>query len=77
MHIRADAVQFTMLFRVKDRRGKMTYLCPDCQQPLEVLVACGCRDYVCNQCQQLVSKGRVVHLEAELIEPLKGGAQAR
>jgi len=55
----------------------MTYLCPDCQQPLEVLVACGCRDYVCNQCQQLVSKGRVVHLEAELIEPLKGGAQAR
>lgn len=53
----------------------MVYLCPDCQRPLEVLVACACRDYFCNQCQQLVSKGRIVQLDAGPVEALKGRMQ--
>ncbi|WP_414479166.1 zinc-ribbon domain-containing protein [Reinekea sp.] len=46
----------------------MMHLCPDCQQPLELLMACGCRDYFCNQCQQLVSKGRVKRLASRPID---------
>jgi len=53
----------------------MTHLCPDCHQPLELLLACGCRDYFCNQCQQLVSKGRVVHLDYRPISGQDSGQE--
>ncbi|KPC52885.1 YfgJ family double zinc ribbon protein [Amantichitinum ursilacus] len=33
--------------------------CPDCGQPLEVLVACGARSYFCNGCNELKSSQRV------------------
>lgn len=38
----------------------MNYLCPDCLKSVEVVIACGCRDYFCNHCNQLVSKKRVI-----------------
>jgi hypothetical protein len=47
----------------------MSHLCPDRQQPLELLLACGCRDYFCNHCQQLVSKARVLRLNSLTDEP--------
>ena len=33
--------------------------CPDCQQPLEVLKACGAVDYFCPHGHGLISKKRV------------------
>ena len=38
----------------------MNVYCPDCQNPLEVIKACGCTDYFCNHCNQLVSKRRAL-----------------
>lgn len=43
----------------------MNLICPDCRQPVEILKACGCRDYFCNHCNQIVSKRKVVDLDAE------------
>ncbi len=34
--------------------------CPDCDQQLEVLKACGAVDYFCNHCNTLISKRRAV-----------------
>lgn len=42
----------------------MNPLCPDCLNPVEVIKACGCRDYFCNHCNQLVSKRRAIDAEA-------------
>jgi len=39
---------------------RLTALCPDCQQPLEVLKACGAVDYFCQNGHGLISKKRVV-----------------
>ncbi|WP_108651724.1 zinc ribbon domain-containing protein [Dongshaea marina] len=33
--------------------------CPECQQPLERLKACGAVDFFCNQCRKMVSKQQV------------------
>ncbi|GAB7129213.1 hypothetical protein JCM19000A_37210 [Silvimonas sp. JCM 19000] len=33
--------------------------CPDCGQPVEVLVACGARSYFCNACNELKSSQRI------------------
>ncbi|POP42517.1 hypothetical protein CHU32_20430 [Superficieibacter electus] len=33
--------------------------CPDCQQPLQVLKACGAIDYFCQHGHGLISKKRV------------------
>lgn len=38
----------------------MKHLCPDCRHEVEVIKACGCRDFFCNHCNQLVSKRRVI-----------------
>ena len=42
----------------------MNLVCPDCKNPVETIIACGCRDYFCNECNQMVSKKRVVDLDA-------------
>lgn len=42
----------------------MKWICPDCHQPVEEIKACGCRDYFCNHCNQLVSKRRVIDADA-------------
>lgn len=34
--------------------------CPDCHNELEAIKACGCNDYFCNHCNQLVSKKRML-----------------
>lgn len=34
-------------------------LCPDCQQPLQLLAACGAVDYFCQHGHGLISKKRV------------------
>ncbi len=47
----------------------MTLLCPDCKNPVEVLKACGCNDYFCNHCNQLVSKRKVI--DSETMKPLE------
>lgn len=44
--------------------------CPDCGHEVEVIKACGCRDFFCNHCNQLVSKRRVVQ-ESEERQPGK------
>jgi hypothetical protein len=41
----------------------MNLVCPDCKKPVETIIACGCRDYFCNECNQMVSKKRVVDLD--------------
>ncbi len=41
----------------------MNLVCPDCLKPVEIIKACGCRDYFCNHCNQLVSKSRVLDLD--------------
>lgn len=38
---------------------KLEARCPDCQQPLEVLKACGAVDYFCRNGHGLISKKRV------------------
>ncbi|MDR3428366.1 MULTISPECIES: zinc-ribbon domain-containing protein [Silvimonas] len=45
-----------------------TPLCPDCGKPLEVLIACGARDYFCNSCNELKSKTRVREANAALFD---------
>ncbi|MFM2476269.1 zinc ribbon domain-containing protein [Celerinatantimonas sp. MCCC 1A17872] len=35
--------------------------CPQCEQPLEVLKACGAVDYFCNHCNELKSKRQVIY----------------
>lgn len=35
-------------------------LCPDCQQPLQTLKACGAVDYFCQNGHGLISKKRVL-----------------
>ncbi|MCZ4060469.1 zinc ribbon domain-containing protein [Pantoea sp. LMR881] len=35
-------------------------MCPDCQQPLEVLRACGAVDYFCRHGHGLISRKRVL-----------------
>lgn len=42
----------------------MSLLCPDCNNPVETIIACGCKDYFCNSCNQMVSKRRVIDTEA-------------
>ena len=37
-----------------------TALCPDCQQPLQELKACGAVDYFCQNGHGMVSKKRVL-----------------
>ena len=37
-----------------------TALCPDCQQPLQELKACGAVDYFCQNGHGMVSKKRVI-----------------
>ncbi|WP_336884827.1 zinc-ribbon domain-containing protein [Reinekea blandensis] len=52
---------FCSLNREKNRlESLMKLLCPDCLKAVEVIKACGCRDYFCNHCNQLVSKKRVI-----------------
>lgn len=46
----------------------MNYVCPDCKKPLEKVVACGCTDYFCNHCNQLVSKSRLKREQPEVNE---------
>lgn len=46
----------------------MNYVCPDCQNPLEKIVACGCTDYFCNYCNQLVSKSRLKREQPDISE---------
>lgn len=41
----------------------MNLVCPDCKNPVEIIKACGCRDYFCNHCNQLVSKRKVIDLD--------------
>ena len=43
----------------------MNLVCPDCLKPVEVIIACGCKDYFCNHCNQLVSKKRVIDMNHE------------
>ncbi len=38
----------------------MKLLCPKCHLEVEVIKACGCRDYFCNHCNELVSKSKVI-----------------
>ncbi|CAM3588027.1 zinc ribbon domain-containing protein [Rahnella bruchi] len=38
---------------------KQTALCPDCQQPLQALKACGAVDYFCQNGHGMISKKRV------------------
>lgn len=38
---------------------KQTALCPDCQQPLQELKACGAVDYFCQNGHGMISKKRV------------------
>ncbi|TJZ72883.1 YfgJ family double zinc ribbon protein [Chitiniphilus eburneus] len=33
--------------------------CPDCDQPLEVMKACGATSFFCNHCNELKSSQRV------------------
>jgi len=42
----------------------MNLICPDCENQIEVIKACGCNDYFCNHCNQLVSKSRVIDLDS-------------
>jgi hypothetical protein len=49
---------------VEPLENGMNLICPDCLNPVETIKACGCRDYFCNHCNQLVSKRRVVEAEA-------------
>ena len=35
-------------------------LCPDCQQPLQELKACGAVDYICQNGHGMISKKRVI-----------------
>ncbi|WP_196158723.1 zinc-ribbon domain-containing protein [Reinekea sp. G2M2-21] len=41
----------------------MNLVCPDCLKPIEIIKACGCRDYFCNHCNQLVSKSRALDID--------------
>jgi len=34
--------------------------CPNCKSQLEVLNACGARDFFCPKCNQLISKKKVL-----------------
>lgn len=34
--------------------------CPDCLNDVEIIKACGCTDYFCNHCNQLVSKRKAI-----------------
>jgi hypothetical protein len=43
----------------------MNLVCPDCKEAVETIIACGCRDYFCNHCNQMVSKKRVIDLDAQ------------
>ncbi|WP_419208779.1 zinc ribbon domain-containing protein [Photobacterium leiognathi subsp. mandapamensis] len=38
---------------------KKTVFCPDCNEQLEKLQACGSASYFCNHCNELKSKSRV------------------
>jgi hypothetical protein len=38
----------------------MNQCCPKCNHELEVIRACGCQDYFCNHCNELVSKRKAV-----------------
>lgn len=49
----------------------MSKLCPDCKNPVEILKACGCRDYFCNHCNQMVSKSRVIDSEQDVADAVK------
>jgi len=44
----------------------MNLICPDCENQIEVIKACGCNDYFCNHCNQLVSKSRVIDLDSTI-----------
>lgn len=39
---------------------QQTALCPDCQQPLQELKACGAVDYICQKGHGMISKKRVI-----------------
>lgn len=41
-------------------RFQQQALCPDCDKPLEVLIACGAVDYFCPHGDGMISKKRVV-----------------
>ncbi|GJL34161.1 hypothetical protein TUM17576_09810 [Enterobacter hormaechei] len=43
-----------------DKDYALHALCPECQQPLDVLKACGAVDYFCQQGHGLISKKRVI-----------------
>jgi Primosomal protein N'' (replication factor Y) - superfamily II helicase len=43
-----------------DKNFRVEARCPDCQQPLEILKACGAVDYFCQNGHGLISKKRVV-----------------
>lgn len=47
----------------------MNWTCPDCGDRLEIIKACGCQDYFCNTCNQLVSKRRAIDTDAQTTEP--------
>ena len=65
MRVSSKIGHFCRLNSVKNRlESLMKSLCPDCLKPVEVIKACGCRDYFCNHCNQLVSKRRVIQEEA-------------
>ena len=38
----------------------MKLRCPKCNHEVEVIKACGCQDYFCNHCNELVSKSKVI-----------------
>jgi predicted amidophosphoribosyltransferase len=44
----------------------MKPLCPKCLKALEVIKACGCRDYFCNHCNELVSKSKIIEPAAAI-----------
>lgn len=39
---------------------QQTAICPDCQQPLQTLKACGAVDYFCQNGHGMISKKRVL-----------------
>ncbi|XZG71251.1 YfgJ family double zinc ribbon protein [Chitinibacteraceae bacterium HSL-7] len=44
-------------------------VCPDCGAELEVLKACGARDYFCPRCNELKSRSRVEAAASRQAEP--------
>lgn len=40
-------------------KPKKEFTCPDCDNPLEPVIACGAESYFCNACKKQISRSRI------------------